>query len=617
MPRRSSKQDPEYLREFLEKYTVDMLRALTSYVATGTARRKGELVDAIARRLEDPQELRSQWAALDSLQQAAVVEVAHGDSLGFDGNTFQAKYGQQPDFGEGRSLWDYRSPTRLGLFFYRRGAATFTMPRDLKERLRDFVPPPRAVETKTVSELPDSITQTWQEYDYKTRTYKDFTDTIPITRLETEAMAQHDLQAVLRLVEVGKIRVSQKTQRPSAASTKVVAKILQGGDFYPLVEAQDQWMMEPGPMRAFAWPLLVQSAGLAKPSGTKLELTPKGRKALTQPAHQVLKTVWQRWLKSKLLDEFNRVNRIRGQTGKGKRTMTAVAPRRQAIVEALQASPVNQWLAFDEFSRFMQAANHTFEVNRDLWNLYIEEQHYGSLGYEGFGDWPIVQGRYLMAFLFEYAATLGLIDVAYIHPSGARHDFRNLWGSDDYDALSRYDGLLYLRINNLGAWCLGLAEKYVPTAPKIEQLLTVLPNRDVVASAPLGAGDVLRLGQFTTQSSDHVWKLDSMAILKALETGDSVAAMVDFLKAKGGGSLPEPIERFFAEIEERAARLTDAGPARLLEVKDAATAHLIANDRELRPHCLLAGERHLVVPAASEKVFRRVVRKLGFSLPQW
>ena len=40
--------------------------------------------------------------------------------------------------------------------------------------------------------------------------------------------------------------------------------------------------------------------------------------------------------------------------------------------------------------------------------------------------------------LFEYAATLGMIDVAYVDPEGARTDFRRLWGVDELRFLSRY-----------------------------------------------------------------------------------------------------------------------------------------------------------------------------------
>jgi len=62
-----------------------------------------------------------------------------------------------------------------------------------------------------------------------------------------------------------------------------------------------------------------------------------------------------------------------------------------------------------------------------------------------------VEGRYALCVLFEYAATLGLIDVAYADPRGARDDYRALWGGDELSCLSRYDGLSALRVNELGA----------------------------------------------------------------------------------------------------------------------------------------------------------------------
>jgi hypothetical protein len=63
---------------------------------------------------------------------------------------------------------------------------------------------------------------------------------------------------------------------------------------------------------------------------------------------------------------------------------------------------------------------------------------YDSLGYDGFHDWPLLQDRYMLAVLFEYAATLGLIGIEYVSPVGAREDYRDNWGGDDLDQLSRY-----------------------------------------------------------------------------------------------------------------------------------------------------------------------------------
>lgn len=42
-----------------------------------------------------------------------------------------------------------------------------------------------------------------------------------------------------------------------------------------------------------------------------------------------------------------------------------------------------------------------FSVSRDPWKLYIAEQQYGSLGYDAHYPWETLQGRYLLAFLFE------------------------------------------------------------------------------------------------------------------------------------------------------------------------------------------------------------------------
>lgn len=75
-----------------------------------------------------------------------------------------------------------------------------------------------------------------------------------IVRL-TEAAALLNLRAVLQCA-AGRLRCSEKTHRPSAASVGVVAAGLVDGDF------SDQ-----EPIAAFAWPLLLQAGGLAELAG--------------------------------------------------------------------------------------------------------------------------------------------------------------------------------------------------------------------------------------------------------------------------------------------------------------------------------------------------------------
>jgi hypothetical protein len=82
--------------------------------------------------------------------------------------------------------------------------------------------------------------------------------------------------AVLQLAGAGKLRASEKTQQPTAATVVAVTQVLAGGEFYPAE-----------PIAAFAWPLLLQVGGLAELAGGRLQLTAKGRAAPgTSPAQR-------------------------------------------------------------------------------------------------------------------------------------------------------------------------------------------------------------------------------------------------------------------------------------------------------------------------------------------
>jgi len=606
-------RNPTTLEEYLGNLTVPELKKLTLHVGKNLPTRKADVIAVILETMQDPAALRALWDELDAFQQAAIVEVVHSQTTRFNEQEFRAKYGESPDWGEQSRWGQIEKPSKLSLFFFRN-----EMPRDLKENLRAFVPRPRSAEIAP-SEPPQTVEMARYEWDSQTLERKRIPLDLPVVRRDTERMARHDLLAVLRLIDTGTVRVSNKTQRPTAASVRAVAEVLEGGDFYPPPEpiASDEFWSdsESVSIRAFAWPLIVQSAGLAEPAGAKLQLTARGQKALTAPPHQTLRRAWRRWLKTALLDEFNRVHTIKGQTGKGKRQLTAPAKRRDAIVAALQEMPPHEWVAFDEFSRFMRASGNTFEVTRDLWTLYIEDSHYGSLGYAGFGEWHVVQARYLLVFLFEYAATLGLIDVAYIPPNLARFDFGNLWGVDDLACLSYYDGLLYFRLNNLGAWCLGLVSAYAPPAEEERDALRVLPNFDIVAVEPLPPGDVLLIEQFAEKTDDMVWCIQPNLLLEALEGGLTIDEIERFLRAKASHDLPDPLTTLLQETAERASALLDRGEAQLIEVNSAALAQMLAQGTRLRNHCMLAGERHIVIPPESRTAFRRELHKLGYAMP--
>ncbi|MEO1637333.1 MAG: hypothetical protein AAFS04_19895, partial [Cyanobacteria bacterium J06631_9] len=371
-----------------------------------------------------------------------------------------------------------------------------------------------------------------------------------------------------------------------------------------------------GDIKPFAWVMLLQGGGLAKLDGKKLQLTKAGQKAMSADPAKTLKAVWKKWLKTTVLDELRRIETIKGQTGKGKRGLTAVSGRRKHIVDILSQCPTERWVKYADLKTYLIASGQSFEVSRSPEKLYISEPGYGYL-YDT-SSWTILQDGYLRCFLFEYAATLGLIDVAYAPPYDVpQSEFHQLWGADDYSFLSRYDGLLAFRINSLGAFCLGLTDSYTAAPITVESPLRVLPNLDIVMTgAPLKPSEVLMMDTFTEHTSDAVWKLNREMALKAAEAGHSLKEFQGFLNQASAEAFPKTVEQFFEDCLSRSESLKDQGIARLIECADATLATLIAHDSRTKKYCQLAGEKHLVVLLEQETRFRNGLRKLGYSLPQ-
>ena len=592
-----------------EHMSAEELKVLASLTERPSPTRKAELVEHILGHLEGDG-LRAVWERLDDLQKAAVAEVVHSRGTAFPAQRFHAKYGRLPDFGTvSRHSRDGR-PMPLRFFFFG-GESGGVMPDDLKERLEAFVPAPIGAEVKSLDQLPTTHDRPFKRWNRETRDYERGTEAIPLVVRESERAAQRELLSVLRLVDAGKVSVSEKTRRPSASAVEAIAALLDGGDYYPHPTPEDERNDEhAGPIRAFAWPLLLQAGGLAELSGAKLQLTRTGRKALAGPAAQTLKALWERWCASALLDELSRIECVKGQTGKGKRSLTAASSRRGAVASALSECPAHRWVLVDELARFVKASSHALCVTRDPWSLYLCDPQYGSFGHAGWSRH--LDSRYLLCFLFEYAATLGVLDVAYVPPAGARPDYHEMWGADDLAFLSRYDGLAYVRLNALGAYCVGIAEACTPAPIEAKPVLRVLPNLEVAAVGELDGGDRLALDCYAERMSERVWKLEARKLLGATEEGRAVAEIREFLSARSGAPLPDTVVRLLEDVDERSARIQDRGLARLVECDEPALAALIANDTRTRRHCMRAGERHLAVPAASETAFRRGLREVGY-----
>lgn len=586
----------------IERRTIDELKPLAKHFVSRVPVRKRELVELLLKQV-DGDGLRAAWERLPEVQKTAVAEAVHDPGGRFHAVQFEAKYGvlpwTAPECAYGR--------VRAGLLdlFLHDGA----IPEDLRGRLLAFVAAPSRHTLASTPEPPAHVEREWNEWDGTAKKSIPRVERLPVVIREMERAAVFDLQAVLRLVETGRVTASSATGRASGAAVKEIHAILEGGDFY--APGADE-----GPIRAFAWPLLLQAARLARVTNGRLQLTREGSAALAARGQETLHGIWEAWLETDLLDEFARIEVVKGQGGRRAR-MTKADERRQAIADALSECPVRGWIPVDTFFRYMRAAAHDISVAQDTWGLYVVDAEYGSMGYDGHGEWEILEGRYVLALLFEYAATLGMVDVAYIPAEWGRTDWHNIWGMDSGTFFSRYDGLLYFRLTPLGAHLLDVSETYVAPEPDLTRPLKVLPTLEVImSSGALPSADVLLLEKFARKTGDRVWKLDRERVLSALEEGGTVAELLALLRSRSETALPDNVERILREIEERATQVRSLGGGTLVECADEALATLIAHDARTRRSCMSLGGRHLFVPSDCDSAFRRGLRGLGHSLPR-
>lgn len=560
--------DAEYL-------TAD-LKSLAGLICPVVPSRKNERIKAIIQTLFN--DLQGIFGQLSLLGQHAVSETVHTWSGSFEGRMFVNKYRASPwSKTEGAGG---RKKELLHLFLIHG-----RIPMDLLEKL------------KTIAPMPPEDTICYTKND----------DVVEegLTVRETSRAALANLATFLTLAADKMIRVSAKTGRATAATVRKMGSLLYEPDWYDDPEI--------GSMQSFAWPLLLQGGGLAKTDGSFLKLTPAGRKALQKDLAGGIRTTWQRWEKTKIIDEFSRVTAIKGQKSNRGRTMTNPVKRRPMINNLLADLQPGKWISIDELARVMQTQSiYSFKMVNYDWKLYFLDQHYGYIDYND--TWPLLQLRYVMIYLFEYCATLGLIDVAYQNPHGARYeDYRSCWGVDDLLYLSHCDGLQYIRVNDLGAFVMGHSDEYKEQESDDDIFTFDGTDLVIVDAGAIPAGRELYLEKIAERTEVDRWRLTVSSLLAAINGGESLAEIRKTIESSSAKKLSKELEQLFNEVEYRATAFVNVGQTTLIECTLEARKKALTN-KKLSSLCMPAGEKYLVAVPGKELSFARALESVGFIL---
>ncbi len=564
--------------------------------------RKDELLAALDKELQS--NLPGIVARLSEAERQLLAHAVHSGGEVAREN-FKAMYSvEMPNLDR----WAYsRKDASLLLMFGKGWEGGFAIFDALMESLQRVVPKPPKPNITTLDAIPkihQPAKKSWREaIPRQVRIY------------ESSEIAPLELRSVLQLVGSGKLSVTGKGLRPTEASTRLIKRCLVVPDFDTedfQAPSRSYGAESVESFRAHAWGVVIQQCGWAKSRHGTLVLTKSGQRLLQEWMPEVFKEGIDSFRDDNYFDEFNRVNHIRGQSGRGKRYLTDPPERRYAILESITHWPVGRWIEFDEAWRFLLASGNNFLLTSEAVTLYFEEQQYGHLG----GHEHILPRIYMRALLMESLATLGIIDIGYCHPNQLWPDLEGGWGTDEMAFCSRYDGLLYVRLNALGAYCLNVASEYEPAPARPVSPWEVVGNGEIIASEDFFPQDAYLLDVWATRDSQGAWWLDAGKILDYLASGGSIMDISRFLIEKSQNELPEVLEGWLSGIAAKASAVRGIEQALLLEMCDEATAAGIAEHDNAGALSRHAGGEYLVVATKNLRAFRNALKKLGYMLPE-
>jgi hypothetical protein len=449
------------------------------------------------------------------------------------------------------------------------------IPEEIMELLGPLVPPPEKFQLEGLERTPHAIDTDGER--------------VTLLRADTEQTGLHDLLVYLRMLRQGEVRTSTNSRRLTPASVRKLLNNLLDGDFFSHAEgARPADAIRPSGLAVFA-----RESGLVGAFDT---LTGPGSTLLKDHDPGTLLHAFETWTREGSFDELSRVSAVKGQKSKHAR-LTPPAERREAIVEALSWCPTGVWISVEDFHRALKVWRFDFEVDPSG-HLYVGDAPYGWYGY----DDATTRELYTNVVLWEYLGTIGALDLIYLPEESV------------YDSL--YEGLIFFRINPLGAYLFGQAGEYASPRPLGDPLFSIDSELVLTLEDPAALTPDLRLelGRFTVEQGNHRYRLDTGRVLDEVERGEDLRYVADFLERHHRGPLPEQVPRWLQELGANRGAFRKKGGALLVQVRSRELLKSVVEDSILKKSARVLEGRTLIVPSSKEGSFRNRLKELGYLL---
>ncbi|MDR1194087.1 MAG: helicase-associated domain-containing protein [Peptococcaceae bacterium] len=228
---------------------------------------------------------------------------------------------------------------------------------------------------------------------------------------------------------------------------------------------------------------------------------------------------------------------------------------RKPIIDLLKGCPVGQFVKFEDFDEYASILRGDFFRKLLDCAVIIKGYDFGYDYYPGSysPDWDECEAR-LIAQILSFLGAIGAVDIAY-----TENVPRIKYADDDFGV-----GIAGFRVNNLGAWLLGLAKEYDgPQTAAIQSAdggLLVQPDHTVIITGLRSRIEhEIYLSQFMTKVSNDanvaIYKIDFPSMVKASGQKIGPGQVKAYLKEASEKPLPENVARSFDDWQAKVGRV--------------------------------------------------------------
>jgi len=337
-----------------------------------------------------------------------------------------------------------------------------------------------------------------------------------------------DFIRVIKLANTTKLRATRGSRLPTKAAVLKINEVLEfkeplNSSFTNLGEIR---VIEQT-TRIYGLSRLMIEAGILQETEGVLVVGDKGEQFLKIDIVSQCKILLNAYLESSSIYELDRIREIKLKTERDARLKGC----RELILKYLAQCPENSWISMGELLHFIKKNDRKYLTNvvgeilsyDDYHREYYSENH----------SWEEVDGRFVEIVFLEYLSAMGIVDVAISWIP--KDDFRE----------DKYFTAAYFRLTKLGAFVLGVTDKYDYLERLEKSGFIIQPNYElIVAEGSMKNVHMLFLDKFAermSQGEAGVYKISFGSIVSALEKDISVEEIIAYLQEYSSNGIPEEV----------------------------------------------------------------------------